>query len=335
MLDKIDLDATIDKDVYSKRLTMLQAKLYRLSIQAADARVSSVVVFEGNDAGGKGGAIRRLTQAMEAGDYKVIPIAAPTPEERCYHYLWRFWRRLPCDGQMAIFDRSWYGRVLVERIEGYATDDEWQRAYDEINDFELQIAEAGDHLAKFWLAISPDEQLARFRARQETPYKQHKITDEDYRNREHWDDYVIAVDDMVLHTSTDICPWTLVPANDKRYAAHHGARDGRGRARSLGAPQEEAEEGQLGLTPARPPRGTRRRPQAPVARTPRPRRGPHRARDKAVAHHRSEQADSTSRAERRSGTPRRPAARGGVEDRGASSNPAPPATSYTSAPAQM
>ena len=218
VLDKIDLGATIDSDVYGKRLSLLQAKLYRLSIQARDAHVSSVLVFEGNDASGKGGTIRRLTRAMEAGDYRVIPTAAPTPEERRYHYLWRFWRRLPRDGQMAIFDRSWYGRVLVERVEGFATEEEWQRAYDEINDFELQIVEAGDFLAKFWLAISPEEQLARFTARQQTPYKQHKITDEDFRNREQWDHYLTAVDDMVLQTSTDFAPWNLVPANDKRYA---------------------------------------------------------------------------------------------------------------------
>ena len=162
--------------------------------------------------------IRRVTQSLEPGDYRVIPVAAPTEEERKYHYLWRFWRDLPAAGQFVIFDRTWYGRVLVERIEGFATPAEWQRAYDEINDFEQQLIDRGCYVAKFWLHISAEEQLARFQAREQTVYKQHKITDEDYRNRERWDEYVDAVDQMVLRTTADRAPWHVIAANDKLYA---------------------------------------------------------------------------------------------------------------------
>ena len=145
-------------------------------------------------------------------------MAAPTEEERKYHYLWRFWRDMPLAGRFVIFDRTWYGRVLVERVEGFAEPAEWQRAYDEINDFEAQMVERGYYVAKFWLHVSQDEQLARFKAREKTPYKQHKITDEDYRNREKWDDYVKAVDHMVLRTTTDGAKWHVIPANNKYFA---------------------------------------------------------------------------------------------------------------------
>ncbi len=181
-------------------------------------RVSSVVVFEGWDAAGKGGAIRRLTGAMDAADYRVVSIAAPTDEEKAHHYLWRFWRQLPRAGRMLIFDRSWYGRVLVERVEGFAREDEWRRAYAEINDFEEQLVEHGIPVFKFWLHIDPDEQLRRLEARAHTPYKKYKLTDEDYRNREKWPAYTVAVNEMVARTSTEIAPWHLVPANDKRHA---------------------------------------------------------------------------------------------------------------------
>jgi polyphosphate kinase 2 (PPK2 family) len=215
VLDSVDLSRTTDRATYKKELNKLQRKLHGLSLKARDVGMTSVLAFEGWDAGGKGGAIRRLTQAMEAGDYRVIPVAAPTEEERKYHYLWRFWRDLPRAGHTVIFDRTWYGRVLVERIEGFATAAEWQRAYDEINDFEEQLVERGNYVAKFWLHISPEEQLARFQAREETPEKQHKITEEDYRNREKWDDYAQAVDQMVLRTSSTEAPWHIIPANDK------------------------------------------------------------------------------------------------------------------------
>jgi polyphosphate kinase 2 (PPK2 family) len=189
--------------------------VHGLARQARDRGVSTVLAFEGWDAAGKGGAIRRITQALEAGDYRVISTAAPTEEERKYHYLWRFWRDLPPAGRFVVYDRTWYGRVLVERIEGFATPSEWQRAYDEINDFEDQLVERGFYVAKFWLHISPEEQLARFQARENTPEKAHKITEEDYRNRDRWDAYVEAVDQMVVRTSSSDAPWHIIGANDK------------------------------------------------------------------------------------------------------------------------
>ncbi len=218
VLSGVDLSKHLDRDEYRAKLAKQQAKLHRLAIEARERGVGMVLAFEGWDAGGKGGVIRRVTTALEAGDYRVVPTAAPTEEELRYQYLWRFWRDIPAAGKFVIFDRTWYGRVLVERIEGFATPAEWQRAYDEINDFESQLVERGYFVAKFWLHISPEEQLARFKAREDTPYKQHKITDEDYRNREKWDDYVTAVDQMLLRTTTDGARWHVIPANDKRYA---------------------------------------------------------------------------------------------------------------------
>jgi len=179
---------------------------------------SLVLVFEGNDAAGKGGAIRRVIQFMDPRRYRVNQFAAPTDEEKAQPYLWRFWRRLPRQGDVAIFDRSWYGRVLVERIENFCPEADWRRAYGEINDFEAEMSDAGAIVVKFWLAIDKDEQEARFKAREETGYKRYKITDEDWRNREKWDDYATAVCDMVDHTSTSAAPWTLVEANDKYQA---------------------------------------------------------------------------------------------------------------------
>ncbi|MDH4016590.1 MAG: polyphosphate:AMP phosphotransferase, partial [Actinomycetota bacterium] len=204
-----------EKQAYDKELNKLQREVHGLARQARDRELSTVLAFEGWDAAGKGGAIRRITQALEAGDYRVISTAAPTEEERKYHYLWRFWRDLPPAGRFVIYDRTWYGRVLVERIEGFATPAEWQRAYDEINDFEDQLVERGFFIAKFWLHISAEEQLARFQARENTPEKAHKITEEDYRNREKWDEYVRSVDQMVLRTSSMGSPWHVIPANDK------------------------------------------------------------------------------------------------------------------------
>jgi polyphosphate:AMP phosphotransferase len=218
VLSAVDLSASVERDDYKKRLAKLQKRLHKLSLRAREEGVSTVLVFEGWDAAGKGGVIRRVTQALEVGDYRVVPVGAPTPEELRYHYMWRFWRDLPRPGELVAFDRSWYGRVLVERVEGLADDAAWQRAYDEINDFEEQLLEAGTVLAKFWLHVSPEEQLARFRARERTPYKKYKITDEDYRNRDRWDDYERAVDQMVLRTSTEAAPWHLVSAEDKQHA---------------------------------------------------------------------------------------------------------------------
>jgi polyphosphate kinase 2 (PPK2 family) len=176
------------------------------------------MVFEGWDAAGKGGAIRRMTCGLDARCYRIVPIGVPTDEEEARHYLWRFWRHLPRAGNMTLFDRSWYGRVLVERVEGFATEDEWRRAYKEINDFEELLVEHGIVLLKFWLHISKDEQWRRFQERAQIPYKQYKIGPEDYRNREKWALYEAAVNELVERTSTGLAPWTLVEANDKRFA---------------------------------------------------------------------------------------------------------------------
>lgn len=218
VLSGVDLTRRIEKDDYRRQLAKQQARLHRLAVEARKQGIGTVLAFEGWDAAGKGGVIRRVTGALEAGDFSVIPVAAPTEEERKYHYLWRFWRDIPPEGKFVIFDRTWYGRVLVERVEGFAQAAEWQRAYDEINDFEAQLVERGYYVAKFWLHVSPEEQLARFQAREGTPYKQHKITEEDYRNREKWDDYVTAVDQMVLRTTSDDARWHVIPANDKYFA---------------------------------------------------------------------------------------------------------------------
>lgn len=217
-LSELDLTLAVPRKRYRERYEEQRARLKALSVRARDAGLSSVVLLEGWDAAGKGSAIRRLTRSMAARDYHVVPIAAPTDEERAHHYLWRFWRRLPRAGQMLILDRSWYGRVLVERVEGYARPEEWRRAYAEIGDFEAQLAEHGLVLSKFWLHIDPEEQLRRFEARKQTPYKKYKLTEEDFRNREKWDAYVEAVEEMVARTSTPHAPWRLVPANDKRHA---------------------------------------------------------------------------------------------------------------------
>jgi len=218
LLDSLDLSLKLDKKEYNAELSKYQGKLNKLSRQAHEMKRSSILVFEGWDAGGKGGAIRRLTHAIDARSYQVIPIAAPTDEERLHHYLWRFWRHIPRAGQITIYDRSWYGRVLVERVEGFASKTTWQKSYSEIVNFEEAMSDHGTLLLKFWLHIDKDEQLARFKAREQISYKQHKITEEDYRNREKWDEYNIAVNEMVTRTSTQKNPWIMVEANDKKYA---------------------------------------------------------------------------------------------------------------------
>jgi len=218
VLSGLDMSLDVTKKEYERELAELQGRINTLYRAARAKKISIVGVFEGWDAGGKGGVIRRLTRALDARDYRVIPIAAPTEEERAHHYLWRFWRHLPGPGRVTIFDRSWYGRVLVERVEGFATEDEWRRSFTEINDFEGQLTEFGIVLLKFWLHITPDEQLRRFEERQKIEYKQWKITDEDWRNRERWDLYETAVQDMVERTSTGDAPWTLVEGNSKRHA---------------------------------------------------------------------------------------------------------------------
>ncbi|MEE8321893.1 MAG: polyphosphate:AMP phosphotransferase, partial [Gammaproteobacteria bacterium] len=218
ILDNVDLDKRLSDTEYKRLLEKYQRQFYKLAWAAWDKKRSSIGVFEGWDAAGKGGGIRRLTAAMDARLYKVISIASPTDEEKAHQYLWRFWRYLPRAGYVTIYDRSWYGRVLVERVEKFAREEEWMRAYREINEFEEQLHEHGIVIAKFWLHLSKDEQLRRFKEREKIPWKAHKITDEDWRNREKWDAYKVAINDMVLHTSTEYAPWTLVPGDDKKFA---------------------------------------------------------------------------------------------------------------------
>ncbi|HQU82510.1 MAG TPA: polyphosphate:AMP phosphotransferase [Pyrinomonadaceae bacterium] len=218
LLDTLDLTQTLDEEKYKKQLEKYQGKLNKLYRKAKAKNRSAILVFEGWDAAGKGGIIRRITPAMDARDYQIIPIAAPTEEERAQHYLWRFWRHIPRDGRVTIFDRSWYGRVLVERVEGFAREDEWKRAYSEIVNFEEKLCKHGIILLKFWVHISQEEQLNRFELRQNTPYKHYKITEEDFRNREKWHDYEIAANEMVERTATEFAPWHLIEANDKKFA---------------------------------------------------------------------------------------------------------------------
>ncbi len=219
VLSTLDLTQKLGKKDYENQLAKYQSRLAEL---VRDPRFTSkhslVLVFEGSDAAGKGGSIRRVGAAMDARQYQIVPIAAPTEEERAQPYLWRFWRHLPRIGRATIFDRSWYGRVLVERVEGFCSEADWLRAYAEINDFEHQLVASGTIVVKFWLQISAEEQLRRFKERQDTEFKRFKITEEDWRNREKWDAYVTAVCDMVDRTSTGLAPWTLVEANDKNFA---------------------------------------------------------------------------------------------------------------------
>ncbi|WFB34835.1 polyphosphate:AMP phosphotransferase [Kiritimatiellota bacterium B12222] len=217
-LRKMDLTKSLEKSEYKTKLKALRVRLYQLQHKAQLAGLSTVLVFEGQDAAGKGGAIRRLVQGLDAQQYQVVPIAAPTKAELAHHYLWRFWQHLPRKGRVTIFDRSWYGRVLVERVEGFATDAEWQRAYQEINEFEQQLINSNYVVCKFWIQIDKEMQLARFEERQNTPYKEWKITDEDWRNREKWDVYDVAVDDMISLTHHKQAPWVLVEGNDKSWS---------------------------------------------------------------------------------------------------------------------
>ena len=218
VLTELDMKKRVPKKEYRDLLEQYQGRLYRLTQKARRKGVSTVLVFEGADAAGKGGVIQRLTAALDVCTYQIVRITAPTEEEHAQHYLWRFWRHLPRAGRMTIFDRSWYGRVLVERVEGFADEAAWQRAYGEINDFEEQLTDHGIVVAKYWIHIDKDEQLRRFKARQATPHKHWKITAEDWRNREKWDDYEAAVDDMIARTHTTTARWTLVEGNDKRFA---------------------------------------------------------------------------------------------------------------------
>jgi len=218
ILETVDLHKSIERKENDKELPKYQVRLRELEFECYRHRLPVVIVYEGWDAGGKGGNIRRLTNHMEPRGYSVIPIAAPTGEENQHHYLWRFWRHLPKAGHLAIFDRSWYGRLMVERIEGFCTEAEWRRAFQEIREFEQQLMNFGTVIIKFWLHISPEEQLRRFEDRKSNDYKQYKLTDEDWRNREKWDAYREAVVDMLRYTSTTYAPWTIVEGDCKLWA---------------------------------------------------------------------------------------------------------------------
>ncbi len=218
VLTTLDLTQKLDKKTYVAELEKYQGKLAILSRNPKFRNITVVALFEGNDAAGKGGAVRRITSALDARQYNIVPIAAPTEEERAQPYLWRFWRHIPRKGRVTIFDRSWYGRVLVERVENFCSEADWMRAYSEINDFEAQLVRHKIVVIKFWLSISNEEQLRRFKEREKIGFKRFKITEEDWRNRKKWDEYEHAVCDMVDRTSTEISPWTLVEANDKYFA---------------------------------------------------------------------------------------------------------------------
>lgn len=220
MLDTLDLSQDLSKKEYRESLIRYQLQLRELAFQLYDQQRLLVVVYEGSDAGGKGGNIKRVTERLDPRGYEVFSIAAPKGEDATHHYLWRFWRRLkpPDEKQILIFDRSWYGRVLVERVEGFCTESEWKRAYREINEFERQLVDFGHVVVKFWIHISKDEQLRRFYQRYQTPHKQWKLTEEDWRNREKWGLYKEAVEDMLLKTSTISAPWTVVEGNSKWFA---------------------------------------------------------------------------------------------------------------------
>jgi AMP-polyphosphate phosphotransferase len=217
VLQRVDLSHRLDEKTYKRSLAELQAKMYLLGLQVYLQQRPVVLVFEGWDAAGKGGAIQRITEKLDPRGYIVHTIAAPDGADKAHHYLYRFWRRLPPRGATAIFDRSWYGRVLVERVEGFAREDQWQRAYAEINEFERQLVEFGTIVCKFWMHVSHEEQLRRFEERQNVPYKAWKLTDEDWRNREKRPQYEQAADEMLLRTSTPAAPWTVVESEDKRY----------------------------------------------------------------------------------------------------------------------
>ena len=218
VIGALDLSQKVSRKEYGARLGRLQSRLARLARDRRLVDHAVLVVFEGSDAAGKGGAIRRVTSALDARHYDVVAFAAPTEEERAQPYLWRFWRQVPRRGRFTLFDRSWYGRVLVERVEGLCRESDWMRAYSEINDFEQHLFNHGIIVVKFWLAISKEEQLRRFKEREETSFKRFKITKEDWRNRKKWRDYETATCDMVDRTSTDVAPWDLVEANDKLHA---------------------------------------------------------------------------------------------------------------------
>src|SRR3984885_12537333 len=218
MLETLDLKRKLDREEYIRQLARRQIQMRELGFQVYQQKRPVVLIFEGWDAAGKGGVIKRITEKLDPRGFVVYTISAPHGEDKSKHYLYRFWRRLPERGTIAIFDRSWYGRVLVERVEGFAKENEWKRAFKEINAFERQLDDFDTVVVKFWLHISREEQLKRFEERQRIGYKAWKLTDEDWRNREKWGSYEDAAEEMLVKTSTTLAPWTLVEANDKYWA---------------------------------------------------------------------------------------------------------------------
>jgi polyphosphate kinase 2 (PPK2 family) len=218
VLGSFDLRRALPPREYEKAMAAEQLRLRAVHFRMYERRVPVMAVFEGWDAAGKGGAIKRVTETLEPRGYSVSSFAAPRGEEKTHHYLWRFWRSLPRAGHLGIFDRSYYGRVLVERVEGFCAEDEWRRAYREINEFEAQQASFGMVILKFWLHISKEEQLRRFQTRERDPFRSHKLTAEDWRNRARWAEYEQAAEDMITQTSTGVAPWTVVEADDKLHA---------------------------------------------------------------------------------------------------------------------
>ena len=218
MLSTIDLSVQLEREEYEKKLPALQVQLRELHFEAFQKRIPAIFMFEGWDASGKGGAIKRLTQVLDPRGYSVVPIAAPQGDERQHHYLWRFWKHMPKAGHFTVFDRSWYGRVMVERVEGFCKEEAWQRAFREITEFEHQLVDFGMVVGKFFLHIDQKEQLKRFGERGKDPYRSYKLTDDDWRNREKWGEYETAIDELLERTSTTFAPWTVVEANDKLHA---------------------------------------------------------------------------------------------------------------------
>ena len=224
MLETIDLSLKLGRDEYEEQLKDVQLQLLRLQLQMREHDIPMIILYEGWDAAGKGGSIMRITERLDPRGYQVQPIGPPNEVERQHHYLWRFWTRLPVKGSLAIFDRSWYGRVLVERVEKFCGKEEWRRAYREIREFERTLVDGGYTLVKFWLEISRDEQLKRFKEREDNPYKRWKIGPDDWRNREKWDDYLSAAEDMLAETHSEVSPWHLIAAENKHYARIRTAR---------------------------------------------------------------------------------------------------------------
>ena len=217
-LSEVSLDKELTREEYKEKLKVLQKRIQTLHNEIYDKKIPVIFAFEGWDAGGKGGAIKRLTEYMDPRGYVVHPVASPTKDEKTHHYLWRFWRNIPKNGHIAVFDRTWYGRVMVERLEGFCSENDWKRAYREMNQFEKTLTDYGAVVVKFWLQIDQDEQLNRFTARQENPEKQWKITEEDWRNREKWDQYEVAVNEMIARTNKPNAPWVIIEGNNKYYA---------------------------------------------------------------------------------------------------------------------